>query len=165
MYFLHLFLALISWREGHLVLCTHLIKGRMFTLRTVSQASADAVGEVLYIQGVPKKMYTYCKRCYLCITFWSWIELRQQRVVGRSLKRWCKSNECRRWEFARTMDRTKRCGRISTHVLLTKHPLTSTYGVEKGRVWGLFGTAACRPIVPLPPVSSPHSSPEAPRTT
>ena len=32
-------------------------------------------------------------------------------------------------------------------------------------VWGFFGTAACRPIVPLPPVSSPHSSPEAPRTT
>ena len=37
----------------------------------------------------------------------------------------------------------------------------------KGRVLGLFGTAACRPIVPLPPppMSSPHSSPEAPRTT
>ena len=35
----------------------------------------------------------------------------------------------------------------------------------KGHVWGLFGTAACRPIVPLPPMSSPHSSPEAPRTT
>ena len=35
----------------------------------------------------------------------------------------------------------------------------------KGRVWGLFGTAACRLIVPLPPVSSPHSSPEARRTT
>ena len=35
----------------------------------------------------------------------------------------------------------------------------------KGRVWGLFGTAACRPIVPLPQMSSPHSSPEAPRTT
>jgi len=34
----------------------------------------------------------------------------------------------------------------------------------KGDVWGLFGTAACRPIVPLPPMSSPHSSPEAPRT-
>ena len=31
---------------------------------------------------------------------------------------------------------------------------------------GLFyGTAACRPIVPLPPMGSPHSSPEAPRTT
>ena len=29
----------------------------------------------------------------------------------------------------------------------------------------LFGTAACRLIVPLPPMSSPHSSPEAPRTT
>ena len=27
----------------------------------------------------------------------------------------------------------------------------------KVRVWGLFGTAACRPIVPLPPMSSPHS--------
>jgi len=35
----------------------------------------------------------------------------------------------------------------------------------KGRVWGFFGPAACRPIVPLPPMSSPHSSPEAPRTT
>jgi hypothetical protein len=35
----------------------------------------------------------------------------------------------------------------------------------KGRVWCLFGTEACRPIVSLPPVSSPHSSPEAPRTT
>ena len=35
----------------------------------------------------------------------------------------------------------------------------------KGRVWGFFGTAACRPIVPLPPMSSPHSSPEALRTT
>jgi len=34
----------------------------------------------------------------------------------------------------------------------------------KGRVWGLFGTAACRPIVPLPPMSYPHSSPEAPPT-
>ena len=32
-------------------------------------------------------------------------------------------------------------------------------------MWGLFGTAACRPIVPLPPLSSPHSSPEAPRET
>ena len=30
---------------------------------------------------------------------------------------------------------------------------------------GLFGTSACRPIVPLPPMSSSHSSPEAPRTT
>jgi hypothetical protein len=35
----------------------------------------------------------------------------------------------------------------------------------KGRVWGIFGTAACRLIVPLPPISSPHSSPEARRTT
>ena len=35
----------------------------------------------------------------------------------------------------------------------------------KGRVWGFFGTAACRPIVPLPPMISPHSSPEAPSTT
>jgi hypothetical protein len=35
----------------------------------------------------------------------------------------------------------------------------------KGRVWGLFGTAACKAIVPLPPTSSPQSSPEAPRTT
>jgi len=35
----------------------------------------------------------------------------------------------------------------------------------KGCVWGFFGTAACRPIVPLPPMSSPHSSSEAPRTT
>ena len=25
---------------------------------------------------------------------------------------------------------------------------------KKGRVWGLFGTAACRPIVPLPPMNS-----------
>ena len=32
-------------------------------------------------------------------------------------------------------------------------------------MWGLFDTAACRPIVPLSPMSSPHSSPEAPRTT
>ena len=32
-------------------------------------------------------------------------------------------------------------------------------------MWGFFGTAACRPIVPLPPISSLHSSPEAPRTT
>ena len=31
---------------------------------------------------------------------------------------------------------------------------------NKGRVWGLLGTAACRPIVPLPPMSSPHSSSE-----
>jgi len=36
---------------------------------------------------------------------------------------------------------------------------------KKGRVWGFFGTAVCRPIVPFPPMSSPHSSPEAPRTT
>jgi len=35
----------------------------------------------------------------------------------------------------------------------------------KGRVWGFFGIAAYRPIVPLPPVSSLHSSPEVPRTT
>ena len=35
----------------------------------------------------------------------------------------------------------------------------------KGRVWGFFGAAACRPIVPLPPMSYPHSAPEAPRTT
>ena len=36
---------------------------------------------------------------------------------------------------------------------------------KKSHVWGFFGTAACRPIVPLPPMSSPHSSPDAPRTT
>ena len=35
----------------------------------------------------------------------------------------------------------------------------------KGRVLGFYGTAACRLIVPLPPMISPHSSPEAPRTT
>ena len=39
------------------------------------------------------------------------------------------------------------------------------YKKIKGRVWGFFGTAACRPIVPLPPMRSPYSSPEAPRTT
>jgi len=30
-------------------------------------------------------------------------------------------------------------------------------------VLDFFGTAACRPIVPLPPRSSPHSSPDTPR--
>jgi len=32
-------------------------------------------------------------------------------------------------------------------------------------MWGFFGTAACRPIVPLSPMSSLHSSPEASHTT
>ena len=43
--------------------------------------------------------------------------------------------------------------------------LYSVYNIIEGRVWGFFGIAACRPIVPLPPMSSPHSSPEAPLTT
>ena len=42
---------------------------------------------------------------------------------------------------------------------------TMIFTLVKGHLWGLFSTAACRPIVPLPPMSSPHSSPEAPRTT
>jgi hypothetical protein len=43
--------------------------------------------------------------------------------------------------------------------------LVETKKKVEGRMWDFFGTAACRPIVPLSTMSSPHSSPEAPRTT
>ena len=52
------------------------------------------------------------------------------------------------------------------HILYPSHHLIRDQKLKvKSRVWGLFGTAVCRPIVPLPSMSSPHSSPEAPRTT
>jgi hypothetical protein len=74
------------------------------------------------------------------------------------------------------MSQTNVVEKVKTHILcsiifLNENRLVykivwhNTVKKVKGRVWGLFGTVACRPIVPLPPMSSPHLSPEAPRTT
>ena len=53
--------------------------------------------------GSVKKMCTHFKRCYLCITFQSWIELRLQCVVGRTLKRDLYSSFCCRYKLSITI--------------------------------------------------------------
>ena len=44
-------------------------------------------------------------------------------------------------------------GKSQLHTSVQGLSLSVPTGIQpdsKGRVWGLFGTAACRPIVPLP---------------
>ena len=54
-------------------------------------------------------------------------------------------------------------GILLAHSYFTE--VLGSFTCRKAGTWDFFGTAACRPIVTLPQVSSPHSSPEAPRTT